>query len=253
MKIGIIGAMEEEIQLLKNDLEIISEETIGMRKYYTGKLFGRDIVLVFSRWGKVAAASTVTTLIQKFQVDLVLFTGVAGAVNSKLNIGDIVISKKLIQHDMDVTALPGFKKFEIPLLGKCFFEVNSSLLKAGIKSANHYINNEMKNDVSVELLSEFRIKSPKVVVGTIASGDQFISDKSKIQNLSWEIDELECIEMEGAAVAQVCYEHGVNFMVFRVISDKADEHANMDFNKFIKKAASYFTKGILKQVITSLD
>ena len=122
MKIGIIGAMEEEIQLFKNDLEIISEETIGMRKYYTGRLFGKDIVLVFSRWGKVAAASTVTTLIQKFQVDLVLFTGVAGAVNSKLNVGDIIISKNLIQHDMDVTALPGFKKFEIPLLGKCLLK-----------------------------------------------------------------------------------------------------------------------------------
>ena len=133
------------------------------------------------------------------------------------------------------------------------FEVNSSLVDAAIKSANHYINNEMKNDVSVELLSEFGIKSLKVVVGTIASGDQFIADKRKIQALSSEIDELECIEMEGAAVAQVCYEHGVKFIVFRVISDKADEHANMDFNKFIKKAASYFTKGIVKQVITALD
>lgn len=252
MRIGIIGAMEEEIQCFKNDLEIVSEEIIGMRKYYIGRLFGKDIVLVFSRWGKVAAASTVTTLIQKFEVNLVLFTGVAGAVNSNLNIGDIVISNNLIQYDMDVTAIPGFKKFEVPLLNKCSFEIDDSLLDTATKSAHYYIDNEMKSEINVEVLNEFGIKIPKVVVGTIASGDQFIADKDKIRVLSSQIDNLECIEMEGAAVAQVCYEHGVAFIVFRVISDKADEYANIDFKKFVENAASHFTKGIIKQVIIDL-
>ncbi len=100
---------------------MLSEEVIGMRTYYSGRLFNEDVVLAFSRWSKVAAVSTVTTLIQKYNVDLVLFTGVAGALNSRLNVGDIIIADNLTQYDMDVSGLPRFKKFEIPLLGKCFF------------------------------------------------------------------------------------------------------------------------------------
>lgn len=253
MKIGIIGAMEEEIQLLGEDIKILSEETIAMRKYYNGILFGKEVTLVFSRWGKVAAASTVTTLIQRFGVDLVLFTGVAGGANKELNIGDIIISKNLVQHDMDVTALPGFNKFEIPLLNKALFEVDSLLLDKAIKSADKYIKNELKKDVDSELLNEFGITAPKVVVGSIASGDQFISDRSKIKELSSQIENLQCVEMEGASVAQVCYEHGVKFIVFRVISDKADENAHFNFNKFIEKTARYFTRGIIKEFISNLS
>jgi len=252
VKIGIIGAMEEEIQLILKNLEVESESIIGMRKYYSGRLFNKDIILVFSRWGKVAAASTATTLIQKFNVDLVLFTGVAGAVNSDLNVGDIVIADNLVQYDMDATALPGFRKFEIPLLGKCFFPVDGALLDLAKRSAHYYIDNEMKNDINAGLLEEFGIEIPKVAVGVIASGDKFIADGNIINELSSQINNLQCVEMEGAAVAQVCYEHGVKFLVFRVISDKANEHANIDFNKFIENASSHFTRGIIKKVITDI-
>jgi adenosylhomocysteine nucleosidase len=249
MRIGIIGAMQEEVQLLVNDLEVSSVEEIGMRKYYIGRLFNRDAVIVFSRWGKVAAASTVTTLIEKFNVDLVLFTGVAGAADSSLNIGDIIIADKLVQYDMDCSKLPGFKKFEIPLLGRAAFVVAGNLLPLASKSALKYISENMRNEIENDILSEFNIDVPRVIVGTIASGDQFIADKDKIEKMSSEIDNLKCVEMEGAAVAQVCCEHGVEFIVFRVMSDKADMHADMNFPKFAEKAASYFTRGIIKQFV----
>lgn len=253
MKFGIIGAMEQEISLLAQSMKIDETRTIGMRNYYTGKLFGKDAVLVFSKCGKVSAASAVTTLIETFKVDMVIFTGVAGGADPRLNIGDIVVADKLVQHDMDTSALEGFKKFEIPLLGIDFFGVPHNLVSLSVLSARHYISENMNQEVSKSDLEEFGITIPKVIVGTIASGDQFIADKRKVTSLCSEIGNLKGIEMEGAAVAQVCYEHNIDYVVFRVISDKADEHAAINFPKFIEKAASHFTRGIIQRLISELN
>ncbi|HEY5585341.1 MAG TPA: 5'-methylthioadenosine/adenosylhomocysteine nucleosidase [Ruminiclostridium sp.] len=253
MTIGIIGAMQQEIKLLAESMKIIETKTIGMREYYLGKLFGKDVVLVFSKCGKVAAASTVTTLIEMFKVNLVLFTGVAGGADKALNIGDIVIADRLVQHDMDASALPGFRKFEIPLLGIDTFKSSDKMVSLAKHSAQHYISEYMRDDVSQCDLEEFNIVLPNVVVGTVASGDQFVADSQKVRSLVNEISNLKCIEMEGAAVAQVCYEHNVDYMVFRVISDKADEHASINFPKFIEKTASHFTRGIIERFITEID
>ncbi len=252
MLIGIIGAMQEEIKLLSESMKILETKIIGMREFYIGELFGKEVVLVFSRCGKVAAASTVTTLIEIFGVNLVLFTGVAGGAEKTLNIGDIVIADKLVQHDMDASALPGFSKFEIPLLGIGTFKVSEKIIALAKQSAIHYISESMKTDVAQSDLDEFNIKTPNIVVGTVASGDIFVADIQKVQDLSNEIPNLMCIEMEGAAVAQVCYEHNVDFVVFRVISDKADEEATINFPKFIVKAASHFTRGIIERFIKSI-
>ena len=115
MKIGIMGAMEQEIGLLRRKIERPNHEIHGMRKYTSGQLFGRDVVTVFSRWGKVAAASTVTTLFERYGVDLIIFTGVAGAADEALNIGDVVVATETVQHDMDASALPGLSRFEVPI------------------------------------------------------------------------------------------------------------------------------------------
>jgi len=252
MKIGIIGAMQEEIELLKQDMTVLSESSIGMRQYLCGKLYNKEVVLVFSRWGKVASASTATTLIEKIGVDIIIFTGVAGAASKDLNVGDIIVADKLIQHDMDISPLGNIEKYAIPLLGKSYFDVDADYIKMARESALSYIENTMEKEIGKELLSEFHIKSPKVVVGTIASGDHFIADSSKIQELSNSITNLKCVEMEGAAVAQVCFEHDIPFIVVRVISDKADETADIDFSKFINKIASHFTKGIILKLISDL-
>lgn len=253
MLIGIIGAMEQETRLLAESMLIQETRTIGMREYYLGNLFEKDVVLVFSKCGKVAAASAVTTLIEVFKVDLVLFTGVAGGTDPALHIGDIVIADKLVQHDMDASALPGFKKFEIPMLGVDILKSSEKLVELAKLSAQQYISEFMKEDVSEYYLKEFNITTPNVVVGTIASGDQFIADSKKVAGLMQEISNLKCTEMEGAAVAQVCYEHKVAYIVFRVISDKADEHAAINFPEFIEKAASHFTRGIIECFITQVS
>src|SRR5579862_9742959 len=126
MKIGIVGAMPQEIALLQRDLQHPRVETRGMRQYLQGTLYGKDVVLVFSRCAKVAAASTVTTLIEVFGVDLVVFTGAAGAADPRLEIGDVVIGTSLVQHDLD--ARPLFPRFEVPLLGRVAFETAPALV-----------------------------------------------------------------------------------------------------------------------------
>ncbi|HEX2925418.1 MAG TPA: 5'-methylthioadenosine/adenosylhomocysteine nucleosidase [Ruminiclostridium sp.] len=252
MLIGIMGAMEQETKLLAESMIIHEKRTVAMREYYIGKLFEKDVVLVFSKCGKVAAASTVTTLIETFNVDIVLFTGVAGGAGKDLKIGDIIIADKLVQHDMDASALPGFSKFEIPLLGVGTFVAPAKMVELGEKSAQQYVSTCLKEDVSDSVLREFDIAVPRIVTGTVASGDQFIADSCKVLNLTREIENLKCIEMEGAAVAQVCYEHNVDYIVFRVISDKADEHADINFPLFIEKAASHFTRGIIQHFVSEI-
>ncbi len=253
MKIGLIGALQQEIDLLKKDVVIEKIETIGMREYYIGKLYGQEVVMVFSRCGKVAAAATVTTLIERFHVDMILFTGVAGAANLDLQVGDIVIGDSLIQHDMDVSAIFDIDKYDIPLLGRSTFLADASLVEIARKSAQSYLNNEMKQEIDEELLREFSIGMPQIAIGTIASGDQFIADKQKITNLNKRIENLKCVEMEGAAAAQVCYEYGVKLLMFRILSDKADEFADINFDKFVEKTATIFTRGIIRHIFEEID
>jgi adenosylhomocysteine nucleosidase len=253
MRIGVIGAMLEEIELVKQEMKIEKVEEIGKRSYYIGELYGKDAVLVFSRYGKVAAASTVTTLIEKFNVDMIVFTGVAGAVAKELHIGDIVIADRLIQHDMDITPLaPELGRFYIPLINKDYFEVPLVLVRKAVVSADKYIKEQLEKEVSKELLKEFQISIPHIATGTIASGDQFIADSGKIHELDTSIANLKCVEMEGAAVAQVCYEHDIPCAVIRVMSDNADEHADINFARFVEKAASYFTRGVIRELIRNI-
>lgn len=243
--IAIISAMQEEIQALLNELKNTEITIKGMRKYYTGTLFDKKVVLVFSRWGKVASAVTTTQLINDFDINEIIFTGVAGAIKSDLNIGDIVIGKHLYQYDVDCS--PIFKKFEIPILKKMYFETSDNLkLSISINLfSDSYTNSINQNDTK-----EFEINNPKIIYGDIATGDQFISDSKKVEELNRELPTVVCVEMEGAAVAQVCYEYDVPFSIIRIISDKADDNATIDFPKFAKNVASNYALGILKNYLT---
>jgi adenosylhomocysteine nucleosidase len=252
MKIGIIGAMKEEINLLQEDLINPIKETFGKRDYFTGKLYNQHVTLVFSRWGKVASASTTTTLIDRFGVDLVIFTGVAGAISSQLNIGDIVISSELVQHDLDVSKLQIYKRFEVPLLGRTHFQADLKYIELSKESALHYIENEMHAEIDSSILQEFNIRKPTVIVGLIASGDQFISNQEVVNKLRSDLIDLQCVEMEGAAVAQVCFEYNVPVVVIRSISDKADHSAIIDFPGFTDKVASYFSRGVVRNLLLNL-
>ena len=233
--------MQEEIQALLNELKNLETSEKGMRTYYTGTLFNTNVVLVFSRWGKVASAATTTQLINDFNVDEIIFTGVAGAINNGLNIGDVVIGKNLYQHDLN--ASPFYKKFEIPILKKEFLETKNAtkLIDATtnfINTYNTYINKE-------EAIA-FDITAPKIFFGDIASGDKFIKSLKKIKKLNKALPTAVCVEMEGAAVAQICYEYDIPFSIIRIISDKANDNATIDFSRFANSIASYYALGILK-------
>lgn len=249
--IGIMGAIPEEISgvvaLLSNSVVI----SIGKRTYFSGQINGIETVVVFSRWGKVAAATTATTLIHEFKITELLFTGVAGAISSELKIGDIVLGKRLIQHDMD--ARPLMKQYEIPLLSKTYFETDSTHLDIASKAIHTVFENKSLHSVIDERdLVEFNISQPKLVIGDIASGDQFFSTNEQKQNLNSQLPNVLCVEMEGAAVAQVCYEYEIPFSIIRTISDVADETAHIDFPSFIKKISSKYAAEIIKNIYNQM-
>lgn len=244
-----MGAMPQEIDGVIGLLDNPESITIGMRTYTSGTINGMKTVVVFSRWGKVAASATVSTLIHVFNVTEVIFTGVAGAIDPTLNIGDIVIAKRLFLHDMD--ARPLMQQFEIPLLGKTYFECDPEQLRHAKQAINSLIiDNGLKNLIGEKVLAEFGIDTPNLHIGDIASGDQFFANNEQKNKLHTSLPTILCVEMEGAAVAQVCFEYAIPYTIIRTISDVADEKSHIDFPLFIKKVSSNYSVFIIKQLLT---
>ena len=240
-----MGAMPEEIEGVVALLTKSTKSSMGKRTYFSGQINGIDAVVVFSRWGKVAAATTATTSIHEFKITELLFTGVAGAINSDLKIGDIVLGKRLIQHDMD--ARPLIKQYEIPLLSQTYFESDANHLALASKAISKVIENKgLHAIIGDKELMEFNISQPKLFIGDIASGDQFFSSNEQKQALNSQLPNILCVEMEGAAVAQVCYEYEIPFSIIRTISDTADDNSHIDFPSFIKKISSKYAAEIIK-------
>lgn len=245
--IGIMGAMPEEIEGVITLLSNCKESLMGKRTYFLGLINGIDTIVVFSRWGKVAAATTVNTLIHEFKITELLFTGVAGAISPNLKIGDIVLATRLIQHDMD--ARPLMNQYEIPLLSKTYFESDSNHLAIASKAISTLVESKSFNaDIGNQELSEFGISQPKLFMGDIASGDQFFSSKEQKEALNNQLPNILCVEMEGASVAQVCYEYDIPFSIIRTISDVADDQSHIDFPSFIKKISSKYSTEIVKNI-----
>ncbi len=231
MKIGIIGAMDEEISKLKSGIEDMKIVEFKGIVFYTGRLMGRDIVLVRSGIGKVNASICTTLLISHFNVDRVLFTGVAGGVNPKIKLGDIVISTDLVQHDFDTTTSGG-KPGAIPRMDTSVFRADDTLIEVAREVAYREFGSE------------------RVWLGRILSGDQLIGSSHKVR---WLRDTFkgECTEMEGAAVAHVCHLLGVPFLVLRSISDKADENLVTDALSFTQVAADN-SKVLVEKILEQL-
>ena len=248
MCIAILSAMAEENESLVKHMTDVSSLELGGRYYHRGKLWGREVVLVFSHWGKVAAASTCTVLITHFHASEVIFTGVAGAVDRSLNVGDIVVGTDHYQHDMDVR--PIISRHEIPLLGTAAMASDPARRAQLVSAGSRFISNGFVESVSPESVEEFSLHAPKVVAGAIASGDQFISSEAAVEDLRQRLPDVVCVEMEGGAVAQVCTEFGLPFSVVRTISDAANEQAGIDFPKFIKQVAQLYSLGLVKNLLT---
>lgn len=242
-----MSAMHEENASIVEEMSIENKQTIGARTYYTGKLLGQSVVVVFSHWGKVAASITATSLINLFDAKEIIFTGVAGAIDTRLGIGDIVIGTDLYQHDMDVSPL--IPRHEIPLLGTAAIAADESIRSRLASAARQFIENDFSKMLAEDAIRSFNLQSPRVQLAAIASGDQFVSQNALSADIKQRLPEVACVEMEGAAVAQVCESFGVPFGVIRTISDGANESSDMDFQAFVSSVARVYSLGILKRYL----
>ncbi|MDO5668007.1 MAG: 5'-methylthioadenosine/adenosylhomocysteine nucleosidase [Alcaligenaceae bacterium] len=251
--IGIMAALEQEIAaILKHMDDTVTIHTLAGRRYYLGQLNNQDYVVVLSRIGKVAAASTATTLINLFGADRVVFTGLAGGIHPDALVGDIVIASSIYQYDLD--ASPLFPKFSVPLLNKTFFNSDEALTKSIEQACHDYLENDFTSAFNVtEKERFFQRESPKLHHGLIGSGDVFVNGLEKQTQIAEQMPSTMCVEMEGAAVAQVCYEYDIPFAIFRIISDRADFHADLDFNEFLNKIAPNYASPILKRLLNYLS
>ena len=211
MAIGIIGAMEKEITVLRNDMNVEKTFKKANMTFYIGKLYDKEAVLVKSGVGKVNASICTQILIDKFDVDYVVNTGIAGGVKEDIAPGDIVISTDLLYHDFD-TSIFGDKIGQIPDMDVYSFKADSKLIDIAYNMAEH--------------VSEF-----KVYKGRIISGDQFIASADKIVHFRNFFDAY-AVEMEGTAIAHTCFLNNVKFVIIRSISDRADGNAHMDYEEF---------------------
>lgn len=222
-KLGIIGAMELEVAALKSFMEVKNVVKKAGMDFYEGTLENKSVVVVQCGIGKVNAGLCVQILADLFAVTHIINTGVAGSLNPALNIGDILISEKALQHDMDSSPI-GFEVGQIPGLDVLAFPADKTMIETAV-SACRRVNPDIQ-----------------VLTGLIVSGDQFISSKETKERLVT-VFHGDCAEMEGGAVAQAAYMNGLPFVIIRAISDKADDSAGgMDFPVFVKLAAEHCTK-----------
>ncbi len=247
--IGILGAMAQEIDEVKAMLDNKCVVQMANREFVKGKINGIDCVVAFSKWGKVAASITATLLLQEFAVTELFFIGTAGALADGLKVGDIVISKRLVQHDLD--ARPMISRFELPLLNRIYVDSDPKLTELAGKAVSNLIDTGVEHIVGGKAMREFSL-DPTLHFGDIASGDQFINSVEKRNEILGLLPDVKCVEMEGAAVAQVCIEFGVPFTVIRTISDTADHNARIDFNKFIIEVANAYSKAIVGEIMRIL-
>ncbi|MCJ1784261.1 5'-methylthioadenosine/adenosylhomocysteine nucleosidase [Mammaliicoccus sciuri] len=227
--IGIIGAMEEEVEILKSSIE--NRETIQIAHviFYKGNIEDKQVVLAQSGIGKVNAAITATLLINEFKPDLIINTGSAGSVDSELNIGDIIISNKVYYHDVNATAF-GYKLGQVPSMPE-FYETYSKLI-----------------DLAKSSIEQLDLNG---IVGEVATGDSFIGSIDQRKVIKSNFPTASVVEMEAGAIAQTCYQYNVPIIVTRAVSDLADKESDVTFEEFLKVAcvnSSKIVKLLLNRV-----
>lgn len=227
MKIAVIGAMEEEVELLRNTLENTSKQTIANSEYTEGTYAGHDIILLKSGIGKVNAAMSTAILLDEYKPDLVINTGSAGGYDENLEVGAIVISDEVRHHDVDVTIF-GYEMGQVPQMPAAFKsdEKLISLAKEAVKEIGEH----------------------QFAVGLITTGDSFMNDPIRVEKVRSYFPTMKAVEMEAAAVAQVCYQFDTPFVVIRALSDIAGKKSNISFDEFLPIAAKHSTQIVLKVI-----
>jgi adenosylhomocysteine nucleosidase len=242
--IAILSALAEEQAGLMEALESPLQVTHAGRTFWCGRLWGQPVVLALSRIGKVAAATTATALIAHFGVGRVVFTGVAGGVGAGVQVGDVVVGGSYVQHDMD--ASPLFPRYEIPLYGRAQFAGDGALCDALLAASRTALAGVAHQG-----------RAPVVHCGLIVSGDRFVNGAAEVATLVGQLVAAGhtplAVEMEGAAVAQVCADYGVPFAAVRTISDRADDSAHLDFSQFVVDVASVYARSIIQAFLNSLS
>ena len=227
MKIAVIGAMEEEVELLRaalNDTKVIS---MASSEYTTGTYAGKEIVLLKSGIGKVNAAMSTTILLHEFKPDVVINTGSAGGFDEALDVGAVVISDEVRHHDVDVTIF-GYEMGQM------------AQMPAAYKADDKLI------EIAKQAVTE--VGEHQYGVGLICSGDAFMNDPQRVANVRKHFPTMKAVEMEAAAVAQVCYQFNTPFVVIRALSDIAGKESNISFDEFLPVAAKHSTEIVLKAI-----
>lgn len=236
---AILSALPQEQHGLIELLQQPRKTTHAGRDFWQGDLHGQPVVLGLSKIGKVAAATTSAVLIERFGVGRIVFTGVAGGVGAGVNVGDVVVATDFVQHDMD--ASPLFARYEVPLYGQTRFAGDACLSALLFQAAGAALTN-------VVIFPGARVHQ-----GLIASGDRFVSSAMESDLLRASLagagHEALAIEMEGAAVAQVCHDYGIPFAAVRTISDRADDSAHVDFPSFVDQVASQYARVIIEKLL----
>jgi adenosylhomocysteine nucleosidase len=229
MRTAIVSAMHEELSAVLALMPDEHKQMVAGRDFWAGHLHGQDVIAVLSRIGKVAAATTAAVLIERFKVDRIVFTGVAGGLAPQVKVGDVVVADSFIQHDLD--ASPIFPKYEVPLYGTDRFATDAALSEQLARAAR-------------EALPHASLHR-----GLVLSGDRFVSTTSESRALQTALPDALAVEMEGAAFAQVCHDYGVPFAAVRTISDRADDEAHGDFLTFIQEVASRHSAAIVDALL----
>lgn len=227
MKIAVIGAMEQEVELLRNALTNTETQTIANSEYTTGTYEGKEVVLLKSGIGKVNAAMSTTILLHTFKPDVVINTGSAGGYDPALEVGAVVISDEVRHHDVDVTIF-GYEMGQVPQMPPAF------------KS------DEKLMDIAKQAVTE--VGEHQYGVGLICSGDSFMNDPVRVEKVREYFPQMKAVEMEAAAVAQVCHQFDTPFVVIRALSDIAGKESNISFDEFLPVAAKHSTEIVLKAI-----
>ncbi len=248
-RIALVSAMHEELAAVLARMPDEQKTVVAGREFWVGHWHGHEVVAVLSRIGKVAAATTATTLIERFGVNRIVFTGVAGGLAPQVSVGDVVVARAFIQHDMD--ASPLFPRHEVPLTGISHFLADPVLSDALAAAAPLALQDMLATLPASEWLN-LDLPNAQVHQGLIASGDRFVSQTVESQALQRELPDALAVEMECAAMAQVCHDYGVPLAAVRTISDRADDAAHMDFPKFIQSIASRYSVAVLDRLLAAL-
>jgi adenosylhomocysteine nucleosidase len=244
-RIAIVSAMHEEMRALLPLVEGPQVEHRAGRAFHLGRIGGRDVLLVLSGIGKVAAATTTAVLLDGLAVHSLLFTGVAGGLAPGVRVGDVVIGRTLLQYDMD--ASPLFPRYEVPLTGRSRFDADAAMCDALAAGCDLVLG------LPHAALARFGItERPRRHDGLVVSGDRFVATVAESRALRDALPDALAVEMEGAAVAQVCADFGRPFALLRTISDRADDTAHVDFGRFVGDVAAEFSRDIVQAALPSL-